>query len=305
MQWYRAYDGTVADPKLAEVALLAGVSKSVAVASWHAILENACSVGNGGEIDITPRRVAVLLSEPIPSIEAVFQAFEEVGLVNESAVTNWSKRQYQSDKSTDRVRRHRRKKAMEQGGTVSETFHETSETQETVSETDQSRTEQIKTEQTTSELHPSTGEIVRALGIVSPGFIAEAEEQIDVWLKVGVPFADLTNAAAKAKGKKNPVAYMRSVVKPELETIAKRKKAEAEAQRRREAGPNWELIFRIYAKDGVWPLYDHGPEPHKPGPHMFPREHAEKYAAVIEHKRKIYEATRKQAGMSKFAPLEI
>lgn len=151
MQWYRAYDGTVSDPKLAEVALVAGVSRSVAIASWHAILENACSVGNGGEIDITPRRVAVMLSEPIPSIEAVFQAFEEVGLINESAVTNWSKRQYQSDKSTDRVRRHRRKKAMEQGGTVDETFHETvrnvSETPETVSVTDQNRADQNRADQ--------------------------------------------------------------------------------------------------------------------------------------------------------------
>lgn len=290
MQWYRAYDGTVADPKLAEVALLAGVSKSVAVASWHAILENACSVGNGGEIDITPRRVAVMLSEPVPSIEAVFQAFEEVGLVNESTVTNWSKRQYQSDKSTDRVRRHRRKKAMEQGGTVSETFHETPET---VSETDQSRTEQIKTEQTTSELHPSAGEIVQALGIVSPGYIAEAEEQIDVWLRLGVPFAALVEAATKSRGKKNPIGYMRSVVKPELEKIAKAKAAEAERKAKAKAGPDWGLIFQIYARDGVWPLYDHGPEPHKPGPHMFPQEYAEQYAAVIEHKRKIYEATRR------------
>src|SRR5690606_30829505 len=83
-------------------------------------------------------------------------------------------------------------------------------------------------ENETTELHPSTGEIVRALGVVLPGYIAEAEEQIDVWLKVGVPFPALVNAATKAKGKKKPVAYMRSVVKPELEAIAKRKQVEAE-----------------------------------------------------------------------------
>ena len=78
-RWYRAYEGTVTDAKIGEAALVAGCSRSVAIAAWHCILESCCSAQRGGEFDTNPRRVAVILSEPPATIEALFAAFADQG----------------------------------------------------------------------------------------------------------------------------------------------------------------------------------------------------------------------------------
>lgn len=106
-RWYRAYEGTVSDAKLAEVALIVGCSRSVVVATWHAMLENAATVNDGGRIDIPSRRVAAILCEPFDTIESVFAGFECVGLLVDSHIAAWKKRQYESDNSTERSRKSR------------------------------------------------------------------------------------------------------------------------------------------------------------------------------------------------------
>lgn len=106
-RWYRAYEGTVTDAKLAEVSLVAGCSRSVVIATWHAILENAATLNDGGRIDIPSRRVAAILCEPFDTIETVFLGFETVGLIADSTVTAWKKRQFESDNSTERSQKSR------------------------------------------------------------------------------------------------------------------------------------------------------------------------------------------------------
>ncbi len=112
-RWYRAYEGTVTDAKLGEAALIAEVSRSVAIAGWHCLLESAASRNNCGSFDATPRRVAVILGEPVASIERLFAAFDELALIGGGAVAAWKRRQFQSDDSKERVRRHREKKRQE------------------------------------------------------------------------------------------------------------------------------------------------------------------------------------------------
>lgn len=112
-RWYRAYEGTVTDAKLGEAALIAGVSRSVAIAAWHCLLESAATRNNCGSFDSTPRRVAVILCEPPASIDALFAAFDELGMIGEGAVKSWKKRQFQSDDSRERVAKHRAKKRQE------------------------------------------------------------------------------------------------------------------------------------------------------------------------------------------------
>lgn len=107
-RWYRAYEGTVTDAKLAEVALLAGCSRSVVIATWHATLENAASVNDGGRIDTPTRRIAAVLCEKPALIEEIFGYFENTGLIVDSTVAAWKKRQYESDNSTERSRKHRK-----------------------------------------------------------------------------------------------------------------------------------------------------------------------------------------------------
>lgn len=109
-RWYRAYEGTVSDPKLGEVALIAGTTRSVVIATWHAILENCASLNDGGRFDISPRRVAAALVEAADLIERVFSGLEEVGLTEGNTVKAWAKRQFESDSSTERSRKHRNNK---------------------------------------------------------------------------------------------------------------------------------------------------------------------------------------------------
>jgi hypothetical protein len=109
-RWYRAYIETVTDPKLGEVALVAGCSRSVAIAAWHCILESAAQANAGGAFDTTPRRVAVILGEPLAVIEAVFAEMKALAMIGEATVTAWAKRQFESDNSTERSRKHREAK---------------------------------------------------------------------------------------------------------------------------------------------------------------------------------------------------
>lgn len=109
-RWYRAYEGTVTDAKLGEVALVAECSRSVAIAAWHCLLESAATLNDGGRFDATPRRVAVILNEPPSLIEKVMAEMEALGMIDSGCITAWKRRQYESDSSTERSRKHRNAK---------------------------------------------------------------------------------------------------------------------------------------------------------------------------------------------------
>ena len=109
-RWYRAYSGTVSDPKVAEVALIAECSRSVAISAWHAILESAADAQDGGHFETSSRRIAATLCEPIATVDRVLAALAEVGLIRDAVVVAWQRRQYESDTSTERSRKHRERK---------------------------------------------------------------------------------------------------------------------------------------------------------------------------------------------------
>jgi hypothetical protein len=110
-RWYRAYEGTVTDAKLAEAAMIAEVSRAVSIAAWHCLLESAACVNNCGSYETSARRVSIILVEPTAAIEALFAAYAELGLIGDGAVLSWKKRQFHSDDSKERVARHRAKKS--------------------------------------------------------------------------------------------------------------------------------------------------------------------------------------------------
>lgn len=109
-RWYRAYAGTVKDDKLAEVSVIAGCSRSVAIATWHSILESAAETDDAGRFETTPRRVAAALGEAAAVVDGVFAAMAEIGMLEGSAVAAWKRRQYESDNSTERSRKHRERR---------------------------------------------------------------------------------------------------------------------------------------------------------------------------------------------------
>lgn len=126
-QWFRMYSEAVDDEKLR---LLAFEDR------WHfvAIL---CLKAQGTIDSDAPhleRRIALKLGLQLPQLDEVKRRLIEVCLINENwQPLAWDARQYESDVSTERVRRHREKRSRN------------------VSETDQNRTEQNRTEQNRTE----------------------------------------------------------------------------------------------------------------------------------------------------------
>lgn len=109
-RWYRAYEGTTSDPKLGEVSLVSGASRSVVIATWHAILEACATANAGGVFDLNARRVAAMLGEQISLIQSVFDGLAEVGMVDGDTVLRWKDRQFESDKSAARTRAWRERR---------------------------------------------------------------------------------------------------------------------------------------------------------------------------------------------------
>lgn len=135
-RWYRAYEGTVTDAKLAEAAMVADVSRAVSIAAWHCLLESAAAVNNCGSFETTPRRVSIILCEPPAAVEALFAAYAELGLIGDGAILSWKKRQHQGDSSTERTRKWREKKARETAKCDGGDEDETSPNKEAETETE-------------------------------------------------------------------------------------------------------------------------------------------------------------------------
>lgn len=108
--------------------MVADCTRSVAIAAWHLILENAATVNDGGRIDIPTRRIAAAICEPLASIEMLYSSFEAIGLIAGSHVAAWKRRQYESDNSTARVKKHRSKTAETLPPADNETLHGRCET---------------------------------------------------------------------------------------------------------------------------------------------------------------------------------
>lgn len=110
MNWLRWYVGTCTDAKLHKAARLAGVKRYVVIAAWAAILEEARRNDGDGQLDHLEADWLAYQIEARPSVCAnVLDAMHEVGLLQKNRVTRFKSRQYESDCSTDRVRKHRAK----------------------------------------------------------------------------------------------------------------------------------------------------------------------------------------------------
>lgn len=110
MNWLRWYVGTVTDAKLHKTSRLAHCRRSAVIAAWAAILEEARRHGDSGEIGtIDPSWLASQIDEPLRKCEAILAGMLVMGLITETNVTAFSRRQFTSDCSTVRVQRHRSK----------------------------------------------------------------------------------------------------------------------------------------------------------------------------------------------------
>jgi len=122
LPWFRLYHEIVDDDK---IRLLAFEDR------WHFIALLCCKAkglldDDEQSFDMMQRRLAVRLGLQVREMEELQRRLMEVGLIDEWwQPRNWSKRQQKSDRSTDRVRRHRERKRNDSNAT-GETLQERS-----------------------------------------------------------------------------------------------------------------------------------------------------------------------------------
>ena len=128
MTWYRRYDETLHDEKLRIIANDLNRPLMWVHGVWSGILDLASRSPIRGDLLITSTRpytlsdITVLFSEKTRAISEVFHALLRANLLTYEqetwSVSQWQKRQFESDISTNRVQKHRGKKRF---GNVSET----------------------------------------------------------------------------------------------------------------------------------------------------------------------------------------
>ncbi len=112
MNWLRWYHGTVSDCKWPLISRRSGQSIAVVIAVWAALLECASQSEPRGSIeDFDAESLNVMLGLEDGSVESVVNAMCVGNRPNiqDSVITSWGKRQFQSDLSTERVRKYREK----------------------------------------------------------------------------------------------------------------------------------------------------------------------------------------------------
>jgi hypothetical protein len=135
MDWFRFYSETVVDKKINRIARETGLSFLKVFGAWTAILSLANDSPVRGILLLTESKpltiddVSETFHETLHETNVLLQAFIDAEMLvfeNDAwIVVSWSQRQYESDTSTERVRRYREKKKNEtlpeRCGNVSET----------------------------------------------------------------------------------------------------------------------------------------------------------------------------------------
>ena len=110
-RWFRHYAGMARDDKLVSVAIRSKQTVERVVWVWGAILESAAEIDDNGRFELDTAEVAYFLRADQADIERVVAALEELGRLHGGSVTKWGDRQFQSDRSAERQKRYRDKRA--------------------------------------------------------------------------------------------------------------------------------------------------------------------------------------------------
>lgn len=117
-RWFRHYAGMVRDDKMVRAALKAKQSVERTIWVWGAILESAAEIDDEGRFEVDAAEIAHFLRCKPAHIEAILAAMAELGRIDGDRVSTWSKRQFKSDRSNDRVTEYRAKKRAERNADV-------------------------------------------------------------------------------------------------------------------------------------------------------------------------------------------
>lgn len=117
-RWFRHYAGMMRDDKLVRAALKAKQSIERTVWVWGAILESASEIDSDGRYEIDSAEIAHFLRCKPAHIDAIIEALQNLGRIDGETVSTWSKRQFKSDRSNERVAEYRAKKRAKRNGDV-------------------------------------------------------------------------------------------------------------------------------------------------------------------------------------------
>jgi len=176
--WFRFYSEALNDRKITRICRDTNIPKATVLGTWVTIL---------ALVNDSPERGILLLTDDVPvtaedlrfelgldpeTFAALLTAFDRLAMMREGnrgyEVVNWDKRQFQSDNSTDRVRKHRATSEDDDDCNGDETLHdrynaatETPPDTETDTETD---TEQNRIQKQTTEQNAVVSELRKILG---------------------------------------------------------------------------------------------------------------------------------------------
>lgn len=112
-RWFRHYAGLCRDEKLVGVAIKAKQPVERVVWVWAAILESASEIDDGGRYALDPAEAAYFLRADEDDIRTIENALSDSGRLDAGFVVKWGNRQFQSDRSKERVAAHRERKRSE------------------------------------------------------------------------------------------------------------------------------------------------------------------------------------------------
>lgn len=99
-KWFRLYSEFASDPKV----------QSMSEVMQRRLIMIFCLQSNGDLPKLSHEEIAFQLRIDDETLHETFQLFQAKGFIDKNhKITNWDKRQYKSDTSTERVKRHRRK----------------------------------------------------------------------------------------------------------------------------------------------------------------------------------------------------
>lgn len=112
-RWFRHYVGMATDPKFggvarrcSNVAATLRVSRADVLFVWTFILESAAEA-NSAEYTLDCDAVADLMGVETRTVDIIHRELEASGLVEKGRICRWDDRQFTSDSSTQRSRKHR------------------------------------------------------------------------------------------------------------------------------------------------------------------------------------------------------
>jgi hypothetical protein len=224
MQWFRMYSEFSHDPKV----------QMMTEAMQRRFIMLLCLQCSNGLVTLHEEEIAFHLRISQSDLSETKALFISKGFINASwELSNWSKRQFSSDSSKQRVAKHRtlQKEKQDSACNVTETLHQQNSNGLEQNRTEQNRTEAEKThtaEFCESNDQPPTpppppgvssspGAVCKAIKSVGINAVNPAHPEFLSLLAQGVTQASFVESAKLAHAKGKGFAYLLGVVKGQLQ----------------------------------------------------------------------------------------